>query len=62
MRLFDVMGRELRTLVNGIVPAGRHEATWDGLDANGRKVPAGAYFYQLNAAGKSASRRVIQLP
>ena len=61
LRLFDVSGREVRTLVNGPVEAGRHEAIWDGRDASGQKVPAGAYFYELNAGGKRATRRVVRL-
>ncbi len=62
LRLFDVTGREVRTLVNGNVEAGRHEAIWDGRDGQGRQVPAGAYFYELNAGGQKASRRVVRLP
>ena len=60
--LFDVTGREVRTLVDGKVTAGRHKATWDGRDANGNQVPAGAYFYQLNAGGQRASKRVVRMP
>jgi hypothetical protein len=62
LRLVDPAGREVRTLVDGQVPAGRHEAIWDGRDANGRQVPAGVYFYQLNAGGRRASQRVVRLP
>ena len=62
LRLFDVAGREVRTLVNGPVTAGSHGATWDGRDANGKLVPAGAYFYQLNAGGQKASRPVVRMP
>lgn len=62
LRLFDVTGREVRTLIDGKVEAGRHEAIWDGRDGQGRQVPAGAYFYELNAGGQRASRRVVRLP
>ena len=61
LKLFDVSGREVRTLVDGQVPAGRHESTWDGRDAQGREVPAGAYFYELNAGGHRQTRRVVHL-
>jgi len=59
--LFDVLGREIRTLVDGQMPAGRHEAIWDGRDAHGREVPAGTYFYQLNAAGQHQTQRIVRL-
>ena len=62
LRLFDLAGREVRTLVDAQVTAGSHQATWDGRDANGRRAPAGTYFYQLNAAGQHASKRVVRLP
>jgi hypothetical protein len=42
LRLFDVLGREVATLVNGAREAGTHEATWD---ATGR--PSGVYYYRL---------------
>lgn len=61
LRLFDLSGREVRTLVAGPVPAGRHEATWDGRDAQGREVPAGTYFYELNAGGERQTRKVVRL-
>jgi hypothetical protein len=61
LTLFDVSGREIRTLVNGPVTAGPHEVAWDGLDRLGRQVPAGAYFYELNANGERRTQRVVRL-
>jgi hypothetical protein len=61
LRLFDVAGREVRTLVEGQVTAGSHKVTWDGRDANGRQVPTGAYFFELNAGGQHASKRMVRM-
>jgi len=61
LRLFDVTGREVRTLLDGIVQAGPHEAIWDGRDNQGQRLPAGAYFYELNAGGQRVARRVVRL-
>jgi len=61
LRLFDVNGREVRTLVHGTTQAGQHEAIWDGRDDRGLRLPAGAYFYELNAGGQRVTRRVIRL-
>lgn len=47
--VYDMLGRAVRTLVSGIVPAGRHTALWNGLDDAGRAVPAGTYIYELRA-------------
>ncbi|MBP1654857.1 MAG: Subtilisin-like serine protease, partial [Bacteroidetes bacterium] len=66
LRIFDMLGREIRTLVNGIQSAGRHESTWDGTDAAGRNVASGVYLYRLeaiDALGRqtSTSRKMILL-
>ena len=61
LRLFDLSGRVVRTLVDGSLTAGRHVATWDGQDSQGRQVPAGAYFYELKAAGQRQTRQVVRL-
>jgi len=61
LTLFDVSGREIRALVNGPVTAGPHEIAWDGLDRQGRQVPAGTYFYELNAGGERRTQRVVRL-
>lgn len=61
LRLLDVHGREVRTLVQGEVSAGSHEAIWDGRDGSGRALPAGVYFYELSAAGQRMGRRVVRL-
>jgi hypothetical protein len=62
LRLLDVSGRTVRVLENGVVEAGRHQATWDGRDAQGRAMPAGVYFYELTAAGMKQGRQLVRLP
>jgi len=47
----DLQGRLVRTLVAGELPAGRHEARWDGRDRAGRPVASGVYVARL-AAGE----------
>jgi hypothetical protein len=57
--VFDTSGRLVRTLVNGLVGAGNHEATWDGADRSGQRVKSGVYFYRLRAGSFQSSRRVV---
>jgi flagellar hook assembly protein FlgD len=60
LRLLDVSGREVRACWStGEVAAGSHEAIWDGRDARGHTLPAGAYFYELTANGEMGSTRQI---
>jgi len=57
LRIFDVSGRLVRTLLdaNG-QGAGDHRITWNGNDQSGREVPAGIFFYNLETGGGSQTR------
>jgi len=57
-----VDGRRVRTLVDGVFTAGRHESAWDGRDDRGRAVPAGVYFARLEGAGGSQVRKLVRVP
>jgi len=48
LRIFNVNGRIVRTLVNSTLPAGEHSVTWNGRDEQGNSVPSGTYFYKIN--------------
>jgi hypothetical protein len=56
--VYDVAGRLLRTLLDVDLPAGSHEAVWDGRDAAGRGMGSGAYFARLVAGGIVATTRM----
>jgi hypothetical protein len=62
LEIFDAGGRLVRILVDGSLPAGRHEASWSGVDDAGRRVEAGMFFYRLRAGSFSASRRMAFVP
>jgi len=51
LRIFDVAGRVIRTLVDEELPPRDYEMVWDGRDQNDRKVGPGMYFYMLDAPG-----------
>jgi hypothetical protein len=61
LRIWDVAGRQVVTLLDGRLEAGTHRVRWDGRDAQGRPVPAGAYFFRLNAGDRSRSGKVMRL-
>jgi flagellar hook assembly protein FlgD len=48
--VIDMLGREVKQLVNNIQPAGTHQIMWDGRDNGGNRVASGAYFYRLTAS------------
>jgi hypothetical protein len=61
LTIYDVTGRAIRTLLDGMTVGGRHQVQWDGHDARGERVASGIYAYRLEAAGASQTRRMIIL-
>jgi len=59
LRVFDVSGRAIRTLVDGNVPSGDRTATWNGTDARGNPVSPGVYFCRLEAGGKVLTKKMV---
>lgn len=57
--VYDLQGRRVRQLVAAFVPAGRHEAIWDGRDEQGRAVSSGAYMARLIAGDVRQTRSMI---
>jgi hypothetical protein len=57
--VFDVTGRRVARLVDGLLPAGSHVARWDGRDAAGSRVASGVYLLKLSAGGESVARQVV---
>ena len=56
LKVFDVQGREVKTLINENKPAGRYKVEFDGSN-----LSSGIYLYTLNADGISETRRMILL-
>ena len=50
-----------RSSLRGPLAAGPHTLAWPGTDARGNPVPAGVYFYRLDADGESATRKLMWL-
>ena len=59
LEIYDLMGRNIKTLVNQTQGAGRHFITWNGDDHAGNQVSAGVYLYSLHAGNKIFSRKMI---
>jgi hypothetical protein len=61
LRILDATGRHVRTLAQGTLAAGRHEAFWDGRDANGQGVASGLYVAEVTVAGQGSDRTKLVL-
>jgi hypothetical protein len=47
--IYDILGREVKTLINKTMQAGIKKVEWDGRNNRGNPVPSGMYFYKLEA-------------
>jgi hypothetical protein len=56
LKIYDVLGREVTTLINEEKPAGTYEVTW-----NAANLSSGVYFYELKAGGYSATKNLLLL-
>ncbi len=58
LSIFDVRGRMVRQLNQGLRDPGRYEVQWDGTDQSNRVLPTGAYFYRLKVGDYVSTRRM----
>ena len=56
--VYDVMGRQVATLVNQSLTAGSHEMQWNGRSSSGQPLSSGVYFYRIEAGEYSQTRRM----
>lgn len=61
LRVYDVRGHLVRTLVDGDADAGTTSVTWDGRDDSGRAVASGVYVYRLRTGSTAESRKMVLL-
>ncbi len=59
LRVFNIQGQEVTTLVDAYQSAGRYEVSWDGRDHSRRPVAAGLYFYQMRAGDFRQVQRMV---
>ncbi|MCP4546377.1 MAG: hypothetical protein GY835_07920 [bacterium] len=59
--IFDVRGRRVKRLADGVFNRGDGELTWDGRDDRGHNLPSGLYFARLEAGGSVATRKLTLL-
>ncbi len=57
--IYNTTGQKVATVVNGIMPAGRHQVRWDGKDGSGNQVSSGVYLYKFESEGFSETRKML---
>jgi hypothetical protein len=61
LSIYDLTGREVRTLVHALHAAGDHSLTWDGRNDAGLVLPSGVYFYRMEAGQYAVTRKLMFL-
>jgi flagellar hook assembly protein FlgD len=57
--IYDILGRELVTLVNQFQPAGRYQILWNGNNEKGTPAVSGVYFYRISSNGFSHTKKMV---
>jgi hypothetical protein len=61
LHIFDMRGRRIRVLADGVSPAGTHESVWDGTDDAGNPVSSGVYVCRLKTDSAALFQKIILL-
>jgi glycosidase len=61
IKIYDVLGREIKTLVNEVKTAGTYSSTWNGDNDFGNKVSSGIYLFRMEAGLFVETRKMILL-
>jgi hypothetical protein len=61
LKIYNILGQEVRTLESGHKKAGPHSVTFDTRDSKGKLLPQGVYFYRLTAGDRSRTRKITLL-
>lgn len=57
--IYDVLGREVRSLYQGELPAGTYLAQWDGRNQAGAELSSGTYIYTITAGDEKVSGKLM---
>ena len=61
LKIYNIKGQVVSSLVNRRMAAGIHTVRWDGRNDSGERVSSGVYFYRLTAGEKSFVKKMVLL-
>jgi len=61
LKVFDILGQEVKVLVNEAQQAGSYQIQWDGTNATGARVSSGVYFYRIQAGDFVNTKKMLLL-
>jgi hypothetical protein len=61
LSVYDVLGREVATLIDGPLAAGNHVVTWNGRTDRGEEVSTGVFFYRLRSSEFDETKKMLMI-
>ncbi|UCD62547.1 MAG: T9SS type A sorting domain-containing protein [Candidatus Zixiibacteriota bacterium] len=61
LKVYNLLGQRVATVVDREMEAGHHTVTWEGCDDNGNRVASGIYFYRLEAGSFKQTKKMLML-
>ncbi|MBN2424535.1 MAG: T9SS type A sorting domain-containing protein [Calditrichaceae bacterium] len=61
LKVYDLQGREVKTLLQSTQNAGEYSVNWNGIDKNNKQVSSGFYIYELQAGSERQSKKMLLL-
>ena len=61
VKIFDSIGKEIKTLVNQTQQSGSYKVIWDGTSTKGEKVSSGIYFYRLQIYNATVTKKAVYI-
>ncbi|MCA9734280.1 T9SS type A sorting domain-containing protein, partial [candidate division KSB1 bacterium] len=59
IKIYDAIGREIKTLYDGFKQAGSYQLTWDGTNDKGLSVASGIYFYRMQTKDFQSMKKLV---
>jgi hypothetical protein len=59
LKIYNLLGQQVRTLLSSRMEPGFHQVKWDGKDASGKLVTSGVYYCVLKMADRRVVRRIV---
>jgi hypothetical protein len=59
LRIFDILGKEILTLMDDSLNPGKYQIVWDSIDESGQAVTSGVYFVYLQSNSSIATRKIL---
>jgi hypothetical protein len=59
--IYDILGREIKRLVDNVRQSGRYTVQWDGTNNQGQPVASGVYFYRLSTPERTKIHKMMLL-